>query len=199
MSGSTLSLKLTDIKINSGVVTFNTQEEDKEELPIASSITVLNYLNEADISWTNSGDISGTWILKWRENGSSGEWSQVGVEDESYLISNLKEATKYNGEIIFKLGERVGKTITFTIQTTGAISDYPFIGTIKSKFAVGSVLNLVLSNMPKDVALVSWYLDDVAITDEKVLDKAGKFTLKAEIKYNDKSVERITRVINVQN
>ena len=199
-SGTPVGIKLTNIALNSGIVTFDILEDNTEILLSPLNCHIKSFQNKAIAEWECGRPGTYPWSIIWERT----DIPSTIVRDTSYVrrytFNDLEPRAEYRC-MIYHIGEfRNGDTVALRFSTSALTSPYPYIVLDKRSYRAGDTLELALNNLTEDLSSCTWYVNGSGTAmDRYIFRIAGTYKIQAVLVYaSDGSSETITRTLNVK-
>lgn len=197
-AGDGIGLGIVGIEKGATSLALRIIEDNSWKLPSVTDYTILPGQTYARVEWAVDKQYGGYWHFEWKGR-SSVEEKKVSLHDVSgFTLENLVPGETYFCTFWPYSGDITGKPVKIEFNTLKMLNDYPLIGGVGTDFRVGDDLHLMVLNLTEPDASVRWYVDNMIFQDPVLhFDKSGTMTLKAEISYEDGTVEYLSKKLTV--
>lgn len=197
--GTPAGVKLANISVNSGTVTFDLVEDSSEVLLTPVGLEVEAYQNRAVATWKAGRYGTYRWGIIWGETSFGKKPFRDTAVATRYTFEHLTPRTEYFC-LMYHIGERGnGDTVAVRFSTMPLTSPYPYIYSKRINYFTNDTIDLVVNNIAENVNSTIWYINGTrALSDRYVFRQPGEYTVKAVIEYaSDKSTETVIKTITV--
>lgn len=196
--GTPVGLRLTDITVNGGNLSFKVEEDSSEVLLTPSDCRIEAWQNKAYLQWSCGRPGDYTWGLSWRATDSGLPPEADTAYTESYTFEGLVPNTEYVCRIWHIGRNSNGDTVRIRFTTGALSSPYPYLS-LRKKYAAGDTLKLVINNITEPITSTEWYVNGYMVqSDTYVLRQVGSYRIEVVLKYSsDGSSEKLIRTITV--
>lgn len=202
--GMEMGVTIYNIKYSGGKATFSTAPAlvYSSELPKAKDGRVLPYQINAEFSWTPDRSYTsdqGHWRIFWG-TADSGAYGSSGVSDTtSFMISGLKQNTRYRVKVDFANSARMGEYYYAEFSTDSVSSKYPY-AKFAASYKINDRIELAVMNVSEPVSSLYWRVNSTFLQQDQtyVIKSAGNYKVQVFIGYADGSTDTITKKIRVK-
>jgi immune inhibitor A len=202
--GMEMGVTVYNIKYSSGKLTFSTAPAltYSADLPKAKNGKIAQYQINAKFSWTPDRSYlpsEGHWRIFWGLQDSEGYQNSGKSDTTCFMISNLKQNTKYKVKVDFVNDARMGEYYTTTFATDSISSKYPY-AKFASSYKVNDQLELALMNVQEPVSSIYWTVNSLQLRKDEIytFKESGNYKVRVFIGYPDGSSDVITKKIRVK-
>ena len=192
-----LGVSINNIKYENGKVSFTVHDDIvyREGTLSATDIQIIPYQQGALLSWkvpVPKSKYNGEWVITNETTNMS-----YSTDTTYFLLDNLELNTEYDCSIYFVENNYMGDVLSFKFKTDDITSAYPFIK-LSERYRVGDLLNVCVQNLVEPYSSI-----EIKINGENLsgtlykLEEKGICDVEVSIKYPDKSVDVITKKIEV--
>ena len=201
--GHSVGIGIENISFVGDMVTFRTVEDYSldPDLPAVADCRVTAFQREMKVEWNpGSQDIeTGRWLVKWKFNEGEQNFITREADTSCFWISGIKPGGEYEIQVSVLNGKSYGTPAAVEATTVPYTSMYPYIYVRNGGYGKGDEMDLRVINLVAKHVSVAWQVDGVPVEGDSIcLNKEGKVSIMAIIKYQDGSEEKIYKKVEVR-
>lgn len=175
-------------------------EEETSANQFVSNLKSTVSQHKAFFTWDSQLPNDTKWVVQWGK--LTDATSRQTINARTIVLQQLEKNQLYTIQIGALSGteETPSQWQTFTITTKNTSEQYPAILFTEQSYKTGNKLLLDIINLAAPVQTIAFTINGAPVTDDiYTFEKAGIYTIVAEIQYTGGATEKITRKINVTN
>ena len=186
---------------NGHYITFDVVSNSEWTKPHITNFNILPFQNDAIIEWDYEVIPKMRETVLWRVDCVDMLTQEVifsqEVNEPTLKVDNLQPASQYE-VVIYYIDQEAYELERYEFVTMSISNSYPKIYLTENQYFVGDKLYLRLFNNSEELLSVTWKVNNKVCNDDYYIFKElGDYEITVNIKYSDRSIESITRVLSV--